>query len=99
MTKTHIAGFPVKIGHKGRQLCAWCGEILFEVTGQEMGPLKPDGSPPDALCPWEMGALIEVYKGDGVTGYTVLPHEDGADLPANACVGPPKLRSITGGRD
>lgn len=51
----HIAGFPVLIGRHGRQRCAWCGELLFEVTGDEISPVKDDGSPPDPMRPWEMG--------------------------------------------
>lgn len=85
----HIAGFPVLVGRHGRQLCAWCGSLLFEVTGDEMGPIKADGSPPDPMRPWEMGRLIEVTKDGPCTGYVLLPHVDGEELPRNACAKAP----------
>jgi hypothetical protein len=99
MSTTHIAGFPVRIGRKGRQRCAWCGEMLFEVTGHEMSPARPDGMPEVQSRPWEVGRLVEVTKDGPVTGYVLIPHVDGDELPANACVGPPKLRAIAGGLD
>lgn len=97
MSTVHIVGIPILIGREARQRCSWCGELLFEVTGHEMAPMKADGSPPDPMRPWEPGSLLEVTKTQVCTGYSVVPHVDGDQLPANSCVGPPKLRSIRGG--
>jgi hypothetical protein len=56
-----------------------------------------DGKPSRGPGKYEMGALVEVTVDGPVTGSAVVPHEDGAQLPANACVGPPKLRVVSDG--
>lgn len=84
MSVVHIAGFPVLVGRHGRQLCAWCGALLFEVTGNEASP--------DPVRPWEMGDLIEVTKVGACTGYVRLVHVDGDELPRNACAKAPHCR-------
>lgn len=91
--KIHIAGYPLKIGTKGRQLCAWCGERLFDVDhANEMVAPNADGSPGDGSLPWEEGALV-AHDGNM---WWIVRHEDGAQLPLQSCVGPPPLRVIPG---
>jgi hypothetical protein len=93
--KIHIAGYPLKIGTKGRQLCAWCGERLFDVDhANEMCAPNADGSPGEGSRPWEPGTLI-AHEGNG---WWVVPHEDGAQIPPRACYGPPVLRAIPGSK-
>ncbi len=82
----HIAGFPVRIGTKGRQLCAWCGHVLFDVDHANiMVAPNADGSPGEPVQPWETGVLIEV-EGNGM--WTVA-HKDGDPIPVTACASPP----------
>lgn len=79
--KIHIAGYPVKVGSLGRQLCAWCGVVLFDVDHARIA-IAPgcEGGP----TPWQMGELIAV---DGAVS-SLIPHEDGAQLPLNCCACP-----------
>ena len=93
MGTIHTAGFPVQIGAKYRQRCAWCDAILID--GDLSQEMVPEGTKP-GLFKYETGALVEVTVNGAVTGSAVVPHEDGAQLPANACVGPPKLRVVSG---
>ena len=98
---THIAGMAVLLGRHGVQRCAWCGEMLFEVTGDEMSASNSDGSPPDPIRPWPEGCLLEVTKSGACTGYVVVGNgkeNEEDDLPPNSCAGPPKLRAIEGGK-
>jgi hypothetical protein len=91
MGTIHIAGFPVQIGPKYRQRCAWCETILIDgdlsremvPEGQSHGPSK-----------YESGTLVEVHKDGPCTQSAAVPHKDGDPLPANACIGPPKLRAV-----
>ena len=97
MGTIHIAGFPVQIGSKYRQQyrqrCAWCETILVDGDrSHEM--VTTSGS--EWSWAYEVGVLVEVHVDGPVTGSAVVPHEDGAQLPANACVGPPKLRIVGG---
>jgi len=83
----HIAGFPVKVGSKGRQLCAWCGFVLFDVDHAQIA-VAPGCEGPR---PWDVGELIEVNG--NVQG--LIPHKDGAPLPLNCCAcPPPKLELV-----
>jgi hypothetical protein len=75
--RIHIAGWPVKVGRTGRQLCAWCGQLLFEETGREAWTGGDGGGP----RPWETGALVAVH---GNLSY-VIKHEDGQRLPDECC--------------
>jgi hypothetical protein len=96
---THIAGMAILLGRHGRQRCAWCGAMLFEITGDDMGPCKEDGSPPDPLKPWSEGALVEMATDGACTTYRYVgdgKNED-EDLPVNSCVWPQKLRVLPGG--
>lgn len=91
MSTIHIAGFPVQIGSKYRQRCAWCDAILIDGDlSLEMVPDGQTGGPGK----YESGALVEVQKDGPCTVSAIVPHEDGTELPANACVGPPKLRAV-----
>jgi hypothetical protein len=94
---THIAGSPVLVGRKGRQRCAWCGELLLRVDGDEMVHANANGSPPTAPKPWELGALVEVAHFHQVARYSVVPHADGDLLPPNTCFGRLKLRVLPRG--
>lgn len=79
----HIAGPDVTIGSRLRQRCAWCGEVLWDHDLDRIAvpvdQLDDDGG----FCPPLMlpGALVLV---DG-NMKAVVPHEDGAQLPDNAC--------------
>lgn len=93
MSVTHIAGFPVQIGTKYRQRCAWCEAVLVDGDlAQEMVAAGSTGE----YRPFEIGALVDVAREGPVTRTMVVPHVDGEQLPANACVGPPKLRLVSG---
>lgn len=94
MGTIHIAGFPVQIGSKYRQRCAWCGAILIDGDMSQEMVSTGDGASPSGPGKYEMGALVEVYTAGAMTQTAVVAHEDGTQLPANACVGPPKLRVV-----
>lgn len=80
--RIHIAGFPIKVGTKGRQLCGWCGAVLFNVDhALELVAPNADGSPGRGSTPWTPGALVRVEGNLSV----VVPHVDGDDLPADCC--------------
>lgn len=97
MTVVHIAGMAVLIGDKGRQLCAWCGHVLFDFDlSMVMVAPNADGSPGRGPTPWTQGALVAV-EGNGMW---VVPDE-GDTLPRNCCASPPaapaKLTLVPGG--
>lgn len=80
MTEVHIAGCPVQVGTRVRQRCSWCGATLIDCDLARM--MVPVGQDPYPAPPtWEPGAVIAV---DGAASY-VYDHEDGAELPAEAC--------------
>jgi len=82
LRRVHIAGFPVKVGNQGRQLCAWCGAVLFEADhARELVAPNADGTPGQGSQPWEVGSLVAV---DGNTSWSV-PHEDGLPLSEECC--------------
>ena len=83
----HIAGSPVKVGNKGRQLCAWCGAVLFEIDYAQ--------NVADGRKPWDVGALVAIR---GTMAHTVT-HETGTSLPAECCApdtAMPKVRRVGG---
>ena len=96
MSIIHIAGFPVQIGSKYRQRCAWCGAVLIDGDMSCEMVATSDGRRTHGPSKYELGALVDVTINGSVTGSAVVAHEDGAQLPANACVGPPKLRVVSG---
>jgi hypothetical protein len=84
----HIAGHQVQIGTQLRQRCAWCGALMLDYdltrTASPCGEdCREHGCQPEHHRPgtWPAGGLVEV---DGTTSWTV-PHEDGQQLPTNAC--------------
>ena len=94
--KIHIAGWPIKVGSRGRQLCAWCGFVLFDVDHTQIA-VAPECDGPK---PWEMGALVATDAPDPKSVLTVMrvvPHEDGSSLPLNCCASPPVKLSVVGG--
>lgn len=74
----HIAGSDVQVGCRLRQRCAWCGATLVDYD--LMCIAVPEGQDPRPAT-WGVGLLVEV---DGSVSF-VVEHEDGADLPDNAC--------------
>jgi hypothetical protein len=77
----HIVGTVVDVGTRTRQCCAWCGVVLLDYDLTRIAvPLGQDASAPATFPP---GSLLEV---DGHVKW-VVAHEDGAQLPANTCVG------------
>lgn len=74
----HIAGPPVHVGTRLRQLCAWCGfEILYYDLANVAVPVGQDPEP----ATWGVGVLVAVEGGV----QSVREHVDGADLPEDAC--------------
>ena len=91
----HIAGFCVRIGSQERQRCAWCGAVLIDYDYANIAvALNPDGSVPDVGGGFALGVLVAV---DGGCKY-IVPHEDGAQLPAGFCGddGRARLRVVEG---
>jgi hypothetical protein len=83
----HIAGFPVKVGQQSRQLCAWCGASLIDIDHRNvMVAPNADGTPGEGPHFWAIGVLVAV---DGPASW-VLEHEDGAQLPLEACASGPR---------
>jgi hypothetical protein len=78
----HIAGLKVKVGTRLRQRCAWCGAVLadYDLTRVAVWPPPQPGEHVEPAM-WTPEDLI---RADGSL-YTVVPHVDGADLPADAC--------------
>jgi len=92
MSKIHIAGFPVRIGNKGRQLCAWCGFILFDVDHSNVMVAPNEDGSVWSPSPWPVGQLISVSE----NVMTVIPHKDGDDIPLQCCACPPvNLKLVT----
>jgi hypothetical protein len=75
---THIAGHAVRVGTRQRQRCSWCGATLID---DDLATIAvPIGQDP-TIPTWPAGELVEVFDGRSV----LIGHEDGAELPANAC--------------
>lgn len=75
---THIAGLDVQVGPYLRQRCAWCGAMLDDYDLRCVAVMEGQ-NPRPAI--WKVGVLVAI---DGGASW-VVEHEDGADLPANAC--------------
>lgn len=75
---THIAGLDVQVGRYLRQRCAWCGAVLSDYDLAGVAVLEGQDPRP---AMWEVGVLVAM---DGCASW-VVDHEDGTDLPANAC--------------
>lgn len=79
----HIAGNDLRVNNLLRQRCAWCGAVLVDYDLDRL-MVPTDQIPADGdfrPATWPVGDLVEV---DGNATW-VVPHEDGAQLPANAC--------------
>lgn len=89
--KIHIAGFPVRVGSKCRQRCAWCDHILID-DDLDLIMVAPaaDGSSGHGPLFWKLGSLVAV-EGNGK--WTVK--DDGERLPPQCCASQgPKLHVV-----
>lgn len=77
-TITHIAGLDVQAGRYLRQRCSWCGAVLSDYDLARVAVLEGLNPRP---ATWTVGALVAI---DGIASW-VVEHEDGAELPADAC--------------
>ena len=75
---TRIAGADITIGPLLRQRCGWCGAVLLDYNLDRVA--VPAGQDPRPGT-WNLGDLVRV---DGNLS-TVVPHDDGDVLPADAC--------------
>jgi len=75
---THIAGLDVQVGRFLRQRCAWCGAVLSDYDLALVAVLEGQNPRP---AMWTVGALVAI---DGAAAW-VVEHEDGAELPTDAC--------------
>src|ERR1700677_2875848 len=76
---SHLAGLDVVIGGRQIQRCAICGEKLIDSKGA-MAPNKPDGSPPDPIPFWTVGAMIRVEFNGPVSHWSVVDREPREDV-------------------
>lgn len=80
----HIAGPAIQIGALLRQRCSWCGVTLLDYDLDRIAmavmPLGDD-HPNTGPSTWPQGELVAK---DGNASY-VVAHEDGAQLPEDAC--------------
>jgi hypothetical protein len=81
--KIHIAGMAVAIGPFRRQLCAWCGEVLFDYDLRNVMVSPGSGEP----TPWKMADLV---ARDGMAWYSVPMPPDDEPLPSECCVPRPE---------
>jgi len=81
MPTVHIAGFPVRVGTRKRQRCAWCGEVLIDEDLKNVAVYPPPKDGEELVAHFEPNALVAV---DG-PGSWIVRHEDGAPLPAGWC--------------
>ena len=88
MAVTHIAGFPVRIGNKARQLCAWCGERLIDDDYDLMAFAPGCDAEPKYFEP---NTLVEVETSADARFTTVVQPIDG-DLPRNCCAKTPRCQ-------
>lgn len=75
----HIVGTVVDVGSRTRQCCAWCGTVLLDGDAA-LGAAEAGHDPRPPHFP--PGVLLLVDGNMSV----VVEHEDGDQLPANACV-------------
>lgn len=79
--KIHIAGLPVRVGNRKRQLCAWCGHPLIDVCLE--GYVSTNGWEPAYFDPND---LISV-EGENPRLLSVVQHVDGDPIPVDWCGG------------
>lgn len=70
----HLAANPIVIGDRVIQRCFVCGFKLCDNKGV-VAPVNADGSAP-RFPTFEVGALVNVSEGDGVTGFSVVGQSD-----------------------
>lgn len=77
----HIAGLDVQVGDQLRQRCSWCGSVILDVDTARVAFQVVEGQEGYKVSTWPVGALI------GMNGAVtwVVEHEDGKQLPPNAC--------------
>lgn len=75
---THIAGAQIQVGNRLRQRCSWCGAVLCDYDLERIA--VPEGQDPRPAMRGP-GCLVRV---DGIVSF-VVEHEDGAELPEDAC--------------
>lgn len=77
----HIVGFSVTVGTRTRQLCAWCGEKLYDLDLANVAVFPAPKSGEQIGAKFEIGKLL-AREGNA---WWVLDHADGERLPADAC--------------
>jgi hypothetical protein len=81
MSVTHITGICMYTPGRAIQRCGLCGEKLLDSKGQ-MGPIGPDGSPPQFLQ-WPANRLLRWHDGNP-RHEELLPDTD--KLPDDICL-------------
>jgi hypothetical protein len=74
----HIAGPEIEVGLYLRQRCSWCGAVLGDYDLRNVMVLEGQNPRPPS---WPTSKLVAI---DGAAAW-VVPHEDGDQLPDNAC--------------
>ena len=78
----HIAGKEIYVGSQLRQRCGWCGAVLIDDdVCRTMVLVDAEHTRPGPIPTWPKGELVAVQGGAS----WVVEHEDGADLPLEAC--------------
>jgi len=87
--RVHIAGFPLRVRNKARQLCAWCGFVLIENDYENMAAApNEDGTAYDwSRGFYAMNALVAIDgPNGGVTGSWVVKEDpENPKLPSTCC--------------
>lgn len=78
---THIVGLDIRVGCQIRQRCGWCGAVLIDEDLHAVAIATEDLTADRPIPVWPVGALVRT---DGCLT-EVVEHEDGADLPDDAC--------------
>ena len=93
--RIHIAGFPVRVGGKGRQLCAWCGERLVDIDYERtMVAPNADGTPGEGPRFFEINELVAVEGTNPRAMYVVQLDDGDNELPVLSCAFELKLRVV-----
>lgn len=94
MAEVHIAGTPIRVGSKFRQVCAWCGcRLIDDDLDCMFSAPTADGSPGPGPMAFDVGALVEIEEHGGVRSTGVV----GAfkePLPPGTCASERKLRLV-----
>lgn len=87
----HIAGFPLRIGNRVRQLCAWCGERLIDDDLDAMAFAPGSDS---TVRTFEVNALVSVERTAGLVSTGVFAHPEGEPLPVGSCARERRLELV-----